>query len=201
MVTVKVYVEGGGDDLALHTKCRKGFRVFFENACFKGRMPRIVACGSRADAYDSFCTALKSVGANQFPILLVDGEGPVTSAPWLHVKARAGDGWDKPAGAADDHLHLMVQCMEAWFLADKDHLAGYYGQGFIPRHLPGKANVEQVAKADAMRGLKMATRGTKKGEYSKGSHSFEILEGINPAKIKNLPHVKRLFVVLDAKLQ
>ena len=201
MVTVKVYVEGGGDDLALHTKCRKGFRVFLENAGFKGRMPRIVACGSRADAYDSFCTALNIEGVDQFPILLVDGEAPVTSAPWLHVKTRAGDGWERPSGAADDHLHLMVQCMEAWFLADKDRLAGYYGQKFIPRHLPGNANAEEVAKADVMRGLKMATRGTKKGEYSKGSHSFEILEGIASAKIKNLPHVKRLFAVLDAKLQ
>ena len=200
MVSVKVYVEGGGDSEALHTKCRRGFGVFLENAGFKGRMPRIVACGSRADAYDSFCTALKSPGATHFPILLVDGEGPVTSGPWQHVKARPGDGWDRPAGATDDHLHLMVQCMEAWFLADKDHLAAYYGREFIAKHLPGNVNVEEVAKADIMHGIKMATRGTPKGEYSKGSHSFEIMEGLTPGRIKNLPHGKRLFSVLEANL-
>ena len=197
-MTVKVYVEGGGDDLALHTKCRKGFRILLENAGFKGRMPRIVACGTRGDAYDSFCTALRNAGPAQFPVLLVDSEGPVFSAPWAHLKTR--DQWEQPADATDDHAQLMVQCMEAWFLADKDGLAAYYGHGFIPRHLPGNAGVEQVAKADVMRGLKMATRGTRKGEYSKGAQSFEMLENLDHTKVRTLPHVQRLFALLNAKV-
>ncbi len=41
------------------------------------------------------------------PLLLVDSEAPVVGAsPWGHVARRAGDGWSRPAGAADDHLHL-----------------------------------------------------------------------------------------------
>ena len=132
-------------------------------------------------------------------MLLVDSEGPVAAPVWQHLKAR--DKWDRPFGVTDDQAHLMVQCMEAWFLADKECLAAFYGQGFIAKQLPQNTNVEQVPKSDAIRGLKMATRGTKKGEYSKGSHSFEILEGIDPGKVKALPHAAKLLAVLEAKLR
>lgn len=53
---MKIYVEGGGDSKELKTRCRRGFSNFFEKAGLKGRMPRVVACGSlvlavRAQAY------------------------------------------------------------------------------------------------------------------------------------------------------
>ena len=60
MVTVTVYVEGGGNDRTFNAECRKGFRLFFEKSGFKGRMPGIVACGSREDAYDRFRTAVEA---------------------------------------------------------------------------------------------------------------------------------------------
>ena len=41
-------------------------------------MPAIVACGSRNDAFESYCTALASAGQNDFPLLLVDSEVAVT---------------------------------------------------------------------------------------------------------------------------
>lgn len=56
-MSVKVYVEGGGDSSALKRKCREGFREFFRKIGLQGRMPRIVACGPRNNAYDDFCTA------------------------------------------------------------------------------------------------------------------------------------------------
>jgi len=194
MVATKLYVEGGGDSNALRTRCREGFTAFLEKAGLEGRMPRIVACGTRGKAYDHFCTALRQRGSGEFVVLLVDSEEPVPpdTGPWKFLSARTGDKWDKPADAADDDVHLMVQCMEAWFLADKDALARYYGQGFAATALPGNPGVEQIPKDDVLQGLRNATRHTQKGDYDKGEPSFQILAVIDPSKVKNAsPHASR----------
>ena len=47
MVTVRLYVEGGGDAKSLRTACRRGFREFLLRAGLGGSMPRIIACGPR----------------------------------------------------------------------------------------------------------------------------------------------------------
>ena len=182
MVSVRLYVEGGGDNKALRAKCRSGFRTFLEKAGLAGRMPRIVACGGRDNAYDSFKTGHASKVAKA--MLLVDAEEAVTADdPWQHLKSR--DGWDRPSGATDEQCHLMVQVMESWFLADKDALQAYFGQGFRMSSLPANPKIEQIPKQDVERGLDGATQGTRKGRYNKGAHSFEILERIDPAKVGN----------------
>ena len=87
--------------------------------------------------------------------------------------------------------------MEAWFLADKDRLAAYFGQGVNRNALSGHLEIENVAKGDVLEGLKRATRQCKKGEYGKGRHSFEILEQINPANVMAVsPHARRLVETL-----
>ena len=91
--------------------------------------------------------------------------------------------WDKHSEATDENAHLMVQCMEAWFLADKNALANYYGKGFNENSLPRRIEIEQVPKSDIEEGLKMATRQCTKGRYDKGSHSFAILAELNPEKV------------------
>lgn len=54
----KLFVEGGGNhNDALKTECRRAFTALLEKAGFKGRLPRVVACGSRRNAYEQFCTA------------------------------------------------------------------------------------------------------------------------------------------------
>ena len=194
MVATKLYVEGGGDSNALRTRCREGFTAFLEKAGLEGRMPRIVACGTRGKAYDHFCTALRQRGSREFVVLLVDSEEPVPagSGPWEFLLFRKDDRWSRPADAANDDIHLMVQCMEAWFLADKDALARYYGQGFTATALPGNPGVEQIPKDDVLQGLRNATRHTQKGEYDKGEPSFQILAVIDPSKVKNAsPHASR----------
>ena len=50
MVGVKLYVAGSGDAKPLKTACRKGFSEFLKKVGLTGRMPRIVACGSRENA-------------------------------------------------------------------------------------------------------------------------------------------------------
>ena len=196
-----VYVEGGGDSKALRTECRKGFRQFFEKTGLKGRMPTISACGSRGKAYGDFCHARKRVKSDKFIALLVDSEGPVAegSDAWSHLKAR--DKWDRPEGATVDSAHLMVQCMEAWFLADKDALAEFFGVGFNRNALPARPDVENIHKADIGQGLNRATRRcAPKGAYRKGRHSFAVLAELNPEKVTAAsPHAKRLVDTLLTK--
>ena len=175
-MSTRLYVEGGGDRNPSKTKCRQAFRAFLLNAGLEGRLPRIFASGSRKRACDDFCHALGAARGDDIAVLLVDSESPVAMdvGPWRHLKDR--DGWDKPAGADDDHVHLMVQCMEAWFLADRTALARYFGDGFRENSLSRRTDVEEVSKQDLERGLNNATRNSRpKGAYHKGRDSFAIL--------------------------
>ena len=200
-MNVKVYVEGGGDhNKALQTQCRRGFSEFFRKAGLGGRMPRVVACGGRRHAYDSFRTSHENAGTDDHPILLVDSEAPVVEAdPWEHVRLRAGDGWQRPHGPSQDQIHLMVQAMEAWFHAAKEDVHEYYGQGFRLAALSQREDIDNIPKADLFAGLQMATRDCLKGEYSKGKDSFEILARIDPSKVRasSPVHAGRLLNVLD----
>ena len=196
MVSVRLYVEGGGDRAELKTACRKGFSRFIEKAGLQGRMPRIVACGSRGDAYDSFKTA--HAHEDGTAMFLVDAEGPVEEAqgPWQHLEIR--DGWQRPDAATDEQCHLMVQVMESWFLADVDALALFYGGDFRRQALPANPNVEQVAKQDVLDRLEQSTHDTGKGHYSKGKHSFELLATLNPAKVREASaYADRLILALE----
>ena len=135
-------------------------------------------------------------------MLLVDAEGPVSAPataaqPWQHLQAR--DGWERPPRATDGQCHLMVQVMESWFLADREALGAYYGQGFRAGSLPQNPNVEQVAKDDVLNRLEQATRDTNKGRYNKGKHSFDLLERLVPSKVTNAsPYAKRFIDALTA---
>jgi len=201
-VNVRIYVEGGGEhNKARDTECRRGFREFFRKAGLEGRMPKVVACGGRGGAYDSFRTSHENAGNDDFPILLVDSEAPVAGVdPWEHVRLRTGDEWQRPAGASPDQLHLMVQAMEAWFHADKEKVHEYYGQGFRLAALSPRPDIDNIPKADLFAGMKSATKACPtKGEYSKGGHSFEILALIDPAKVRasSPVHAGRLLNALD----
>jgi hypothetical protein len=191
LVEYKLYVEGGGTGKHLRTECRAGFSAFLEKAALSGTMPRIVACGSRGEAYEKFRLA---VGQGQKAFLLVDSESPVDAEhavgepeiwkPWGHLRRQTGDGWSKPASTSDTDCHLMVQVMESWFLADKETLSVFFGQGFRFGALPSQDKVEHVAKDALYRGLASASRSCKtKACYGKGSHSFKILALLDPTKV------------------
>lgn len=195
---ITIYVEGGGekkDAKDLKTKCRKGFQKFFEKAGLAAQMPAVVACGSREQAFKDFKKALAT--PDILPILLVDSEAPVNQdSVWGHLLVR--DQWLCPASATEEQAHLMAQCMESWFLADKACLEAYFGQGFHPNVLPQNPRVEEIPKQDVFDGLKNATRHCKrKSTYNKGEHSFKILEELSPTKvIGSAPYAKRLLETL-----
>lgn len=206
---VKLYVEGGGETAALKTACREGFTTFITKAGLT-RRPRVVACGSRQDAYDSFCTAIAN---GQRAFLLVDSEAPVATQsqqgdpaawnPWLHLKHRPGDNWDQPPGSADADCHLMVQCMESWILADREALKGFFGQGFKANQLPPSGSPsESIGKDTIYQALARSTQDCKtKAQYGKGEHSFKLLISIDPAKVGDAsPWAKRFIDTLKAKM-
>jgi hypothetical protein len=184
MVEMRLYVEGGGESKSPRSACRRGFSEFLGKAGLKNRMPRIVACGGRDQAYRDFCTALKQ-GANA-AMLLVDSEDAVReSSPWTHLGQRPGDKWATPSGSMDDDCHLMVQCMESWLLTDRETVTAFYGQGFNASALPDPGSeIESKSKSSIYESLARATRDCKsKAPYTKGEHSFDLLARIDPKKV------------------
>ena len=182
VVSIRVYVEGGGNNRTLRNACRRGFTRFMDKAGLAGNTFQIVPSGSRGDAYNNFRKALTG---KDYAILLVDAEGPVTAeGPWQHLNAT--DGWVRPTGASDDQCHLMVQVMESWFLADREALKDYFGPALQESALPRNPNVEQITKQQVFDGLDRAARNTPKGSYrdDKGIQSYEILEKLDPARVR-----------------
>ncbi len=94
----------------------------------------------------------------------------------------------------------MVQCMEAWFLADQETLGSFYGHAFLADSLPGQPNVELIAKRDVIQALGHASRPTQKGQYQKTKHGFALLERINPMKVRDASaHAARLFRIVAGR--
>ena len=200
-MNVKVYVEGGGQG-KLRTACRSGFSSFFDKAGPKDYMPRVVACGSRDETLKRFQIALNNIGGSgEVPILLVDSEGPVQSGktPWQHLRSR--DNWKRPDNAQEDQAHLMVQFMESWFLADVSELESFFRRGSRTTSQAQRNDIEQISKEDVLNQLKAASRGSRKGAYRKGRHSFDILAQIDPEKvIQRSRFAKRLVETLKGHL-
>ena len=190
-MSVKVYVEGGGDNKDTIKRCNEGFASYCQKLAPAKRRPRIVACGGRKQTFDRFSTAVRNGQPGEVFVLLVDAEGPVTSpSPVQHLQTR--DGWNFPA-LHGHRVFLMVQAMEAWFLADREELAEFYDGGFLASSLPGSpTNIEAIPKGDLERALKHASRPTDtKGEYHKVNHGFALLAKISPQKVEDgSPHAK-----------
>jgi hypothetical protein len=190
-VSVAIFFEGGGDKETTQSKCREGLSKYCAKLRPSNSRLKIVACGGRQQAFERFITATRDRRADEICALLVDAEGPVTaSTPVQHLRAR--DGWDFPV--LDRHkVFLMVQAMEAWFLADRKALAEFYDGGFLAKSLPGSpTDIESITKDDLEPKLRHASKPTKaKGEYHKVKHGFALLALIDPKEVeKASPHAK-----------
>lgn len=92
----------------------------------------------------------------------------------------------------------MVQAMEAWFVADPDALAKYYGKGF---RQPKDGNVEAMTKDQLFRSLNLATRDTKKRKYAK-RHCADLLSLLDPARVRQRAHhCDLLFRTLESRIR
>ncbi|WP_313954473.1 DUF4276 family protein [Aulosira sp. FACHB-615] len=197
-------MEGGGDGKNTKALIRKGFSKFFNPLVELARSRKvkwnIVICGSRNSAFEDFKNALND-HPEAFNILLVDAEAPVkVESPWQHLKLR--DNWDKPSGVDDNQCHLMVQAVEAWFIADIATLKKFYGQGFKENSIPKNPNVETIAKDSLEPSLKTATSKTTKGEYHKINHASKLLELLDVATVRQAsPYCDRLFTTLQDKIE
>ncbi|NET59902.1 MAG: DUF4276 family protein [Symploca sp. SIO2E6] len=190
---IRIYIEGDPE-------LRQGFRTFLQplydlaqNKKIKIEPPKL--CGSRNAAYKAFKVALKTY-PDAFIVLLVDSEGPVDKkqTPWQYLNSR--DGWDS-LGTDDQHCHLMVQTMEAWFLADINALRQYYGQKLQESAVPKNPNIEEIDKVRLESSLEAATRHTSKGQYHKTRHASKLLELLKVDKVRKASrYCDRFFITL-----
>lgn len=198
MTEIEVFVEGGGHNTTLQAELRQGFDALFRaektRASERRVSLRFTCCGGRQEAYDAFMDSLnrrrKKIGA-----LLVDSETSIAPASEdlavdaairvKHLRQKSasdgrgqGDGWSL-LNVQSERIHLMVQCMEAWIVADPDALAAIYKQNLNAKKLPKRPNLEDEPKSDIYRKLESATD----GKYTKINDASKLLALIDPNKV------------------
>jgi len=187
-------MEGGGDSRDTKAALRQGMSAFLTSLKDAARARswhwKLVCCGGRQETFNAFIRAVDA-GEMTVTALLVDAEGPVTGSPRDHLHAR--DGWNC-RGFGDEFVHLMIETMETWIVADVNSLAGYYGQRFNANPLPKAANLETIAKSRIATALEGATRATQKGAYHKIRHAGDLLHRIDPLIVQQrCPGCARMF--------
>jgi Domain of unknown function (DUF4276) len=200
MKEVAIYVEGGGDTAQQRAELRNGLDRLLNTQKQASRDKRLrwklVPSGGRQSTYDAFINAVRQANRDTLCVLLVDSEGPIARETKGKLVANAQvrkqhletrDGWDLNK-LEPETIHLMVQCMEAWILADPESLAKYYGKGFRVRRLPTRPNLEDEPKLDIYAKFARATKDTRKGPYSEANnakikHASTLLALIDPNKI------------------
>ena len=194
---IAIYMEGGGKGKENRAALRRGMGAFLqplrEAARNKALGWNLVCCGPRDEAFQRFRNAVNN-GDDVVNILLVDAEGPVSQSARAHLQGRDKEDLRFASG---DTIHLMVQAMEAWVVADPAALATFYGRGFRAQKLPRAANLETVSRVDLIRRLSQATERTQKGPYHKIQHASHLLTRIDANKaMKRCGHCDELFTAL-----
>lgn len=200
MVGVRLVIEGGGAGSEADAELRRNMSAFLKTVLPDSNSPRIVAAGSRNDAYQTFLLVVND-NPDHFVMLLVDSEDEVSDKHnvWQHLQHR--DNWPKPSGADDEQAHLMVRSMECWFLADKDAVAAYFGKDFNVNALPANPKIEEIHRKTAADGLDKAAKQTNKKGYHKSRDGFKLIGEIDGKKVCAVScHATEFFRVLKKKL-
>ena len=202
MSGVTIYMEGGGDDPARQAALRTGMESFLQRGLGEATpRPRVVPCGGRSTAFHRFSHRVAENREEETVILLVDSEQRVNAATAReHLRERPEDGWNLDF-ASDEQIHLMIQTMEAWIVADERALAVYYGDGFDEDALSGREDLETVAKGAIANALRRATENTTAGRYRKIGHASDLLARIDPETVrKRCPACRHLFETLAKEI-
>ena len=197
-----IYIEGGGEDSDLDIRCREGFRKLLLTCGFKGRMPRLVACGGRDAVHKDFSVALDNQGPKDYMAMWIDSEEPMLDieSAWSHLQTiKTVSRWRKPATAQDHQVLFMTTCMETWIIADRSALAAHYGSKLQQSALPPLENLEERSRHDIQDQLVHATRNCTNA-YLKDERSFEILGKLTPDALKCLPSFLRVLRILTKHL-
>lgn len=161
-----------------------------------------MAGGPRAETIRDFLRYC-SIEPSSLNVLLIDSEGPVTDTDkYIRDSLRSLSVWDGGVSCSDEQLHLMVQAMEAWFVADPQSLSRRFGQNYSTRHLPSPESAETVSAADLLtairRGLPQSRR--RRG-YDKVSDGVELLRLIDQGVVsRHCGHFRRLWAFLDKRI-
>jgi hypothetical protein len=209
MKGIHIYWEGGGDTAHQRAEFRKGLQALLKpqgDALRKRRLSwQVIACGGRNATCDDF---LHDLGSSDgiLRVLLVDSEEAIpheekipenlpddqkqairernASARRDHLIRR--DGW-KLAHVPAEQIHLMVQCMEAWIVADPDALSRHYGKRFDRSKLPNRDNLEDEPKPRLYEHLNKATQPTPAGPFLEGAAKCRIapklLAAVRPEQV------------------
>ncbi|MDQ6707429.1 MAG: DUF4276 family protein [Acidobacteriota bacterium] len=202
MNRIKIYLEGGGDGKEGKAAIRQGMLGFLDSMKQLAREKSIhfdvVTCGARQQAFRAFKHELETKARTSVTLLLVDAESAVGLPPRRHLSSV--DGWALDT-VDEDSIHLMIQVMETWIVADPQALRDYYKQGFVDC-LPPSQDLETVDKSRIEALLKRATTQTQKGEYQKIRHAADLLGRIDEAVVRRrCPSCNRLFTSLQSKIQ
>ena len=194
-------MEGGGSGVGTKAALRQGMNAFLGEIKDAARMRswkwNLVPCGGRAQAFRAYRNAKKS-NDSSIVVLLVDSEGPVETRVHQHLKER--DEWNV-AEEEEAHIHLMVQTMETWIVADASALAECYQKDFNSTALPRPADLETVPKSDIASSLMRATDKTQKGKYHKIRHASDLLKKIDPQIVRSrCSHCARMFDLLGKEI-
>jgi len=181
-----IIVEGGGRTREGRRKLRASMRSLI------GTRHDIVPGGGTPECIGKLRDELSK--GRQAVILIDSGQPttpPGTVSPWKAV------GHQPPAGARDEHCHLMVTCMEAWILADRTPVRTKYGQQLQESKLPNDPVCRTENELEAA--LKSATDKCSGNKFEK-RHTFELLAACDPALIRRqCPWAERFFNAIGAR--
>ena len=194
---VVIHFEGAKD-------LREGFVELFGNHIERARQKRIrfdmIAGGSNAETVKDFLRSCRR-NPSDLNVLLIDSEGPASSAAEAIRALRSRSYWDANAATEDGQINFMVQAMEAWFIADPQALASHFGNGFAAGRLLNPQNAESISPNGLTDSINQALRGIggrRRKKYDKVSDGARLLAKIDEATVRrNCPAFGRLMDFLS----